>query len=158
VGGRRCAPAACRLVALPAVHSSAPCLERETPPHSILSLPRQPSLCHGVAVPSRPTYACTRPIEANHPHQNKRKMIRYCESFGYSGKDTLNTITNNLTQVSVPTEDDHNNHQPSHMTLRDQHFCAHFMPYKLLRNNKITLPITKAYTTLIVLLKPQIIK
>jgi hypothetical protein len=52
-------------------------------------------------------------------------MIRYCESFRYGGKDPLNTVTNDLTQVSVPAESDHNSHQHSRMPLRDQHFRAH---------------------------------
>jgi hypothetical protein len=38
------------------------------------------------------------------------ETIYYCESFGYGGKDALNTVTNDLTQVSVPTEKDPNSH------------------------------------------------
>jgi hypothetical protein len=45
-------------------------------------------------------------------------MIRYCDSFGCGGKGALNIVTNDLTQVCVPTEMDHNSHQPSHMPLR----------------------------------------
>jgi hypothetical protein len=51
-----------------------------------------------------------------------KEIIRYCESHAYSGKVALNNVTNNLTYVSVPTEDGWN------MSLRDQHFCAHSCP------------------------------
>jgi hypothetical protein len=97
-------------------------------------------------------------------------MIYYYESFRYGGKDALNTVTNNLTQVSAPIEKNHNSHQPSHNTLKrpalscplmpiaNQHFRASFKSYKLLTKNKITPPTTKAYTTLLVLLKPQTTK
>jgi hypothetical protein len=40
-------------------------------------------------------------------------------------QNALNTITNDLMQVSIPAEEDHNSHQPSHMRLRDQYFHGH---------------------------------
>jgi hypothetical protein len=49
-------------------------------------------------------------------------MTRYYESLGYGGTNALNTVTNDLMHVSVPTEDG------SNMPLRDQHFCAHSCP------------------------------
>jgi hypothetical protein len=52
-------------------------------------------------------------------------MICYWESFRYSGQNALNTVTNDLTYVSVPLEKDHNIHLPSQMPLRDQHSHAH---------------------------------
>jgi hypothetical protein len=50
----------------------------------------------------------------------------------YSGQGALNTMTNDLTQVSVPAKQDHNSHQSSHMSLRDQHFHAHSV-YTIIR-------------------------
>jgi hypothetical protein len=54
-----------------------------------------------------------------------KEIIHYCESFGYGGKVALNTVSNDLMQVSVPAKKDHNSHQPSHMSLSDQHSCVH---------------------------------
>jgi hypothetical protein len=51
-----------------------------------------------------------------------KEMVRYYESFGYGGKVALNTDANDLTYISVPTED------RSNMPLRDQHFHAHSCP------------------------------
>jgi hypothetical protein len=48
-----------------------------------------------------------------------KEMIRYCETFGYGCKSALNTVTNDLTHVSVSTEDG------SNMSLRDQYFHVH---------------------------------
>jgi hypothetical protein len=76
------------------------------------------------------------------------KTKEYCESFRYGGQNTLNTVAIDLTHVSIPGE---NGSQQSStfthvlkgstlmcplMPLADQHFCAHFKPYKLLTNNK----------------------
>jgi hypothetical protein len=36
----------------------------------------------------------------------REEMIRYCETFGYDGTTLLSIIANNLTHVSVPTEDE----------------------------------------------------
>jgi hypothetical protein len=54
-----------------------------------------------------------------------KETICYYETFGYDGQNTLNTVTNDLMHVSVPTEKDHNSQQLSHMPMKDQHFCAH---------------------------------
>jgi hypothetical protein len=37
-----------------------------------------------------------------------KEMIRYCESHAYAGEVALNTISNNLVQVNVHAEKDHN--------------------------------------------------
>jgi hypothetical protein len=99
-----------------------------------------------------------------------KEMTCYCKLFGYSGKMLSTIISIVLMQVSVPAE---NGSQQSStfthtlkgpalscplMPISDQPFRAHFMSYKLLTNNKITSPTIKAYTALIVLLKPQITK
>jgi hypothetical protein len=34
----------------------------------------------------------------------RKEMIRYCESFGYSGTPLSNIVAKNLMHVSVPTE------------------------------------------------------
>jgi hypothetical protein len=57
----------------------------------------------------------------NHPHQNKR-LIRYYESHVYGGKVTFNTISINLVEVSVDTEEKSNN------PLVDQHSRTHSCP------------------------------
>jgi hypothetical protein len=57
-----------------------------------------------------------------------KETIHNYESFGYGGQNALNTVTINLMYVSVPTEEDHNSHQPSHMPVRDQHSCVHSCP------------------------------
>jgi hypothetical protein len=49
-------------------------------------------------------------------------MIRYYKSFGYGGKVALNTVTIDLTHISVPAEDE------SNIPLVDQHFCPHSCP------------------------------
>jgi hypothetical protein len=51
-----------------------------------------------------------------------KEMIHYYKSFGYGGKVALNTVTIDLTYVSVPAEDE------SNIPLVDQHFCAHSCP------------------------------
>jgi hypothetical protein len=35
----------------------------------------------------------------------REETIRYCESFGYGGKSALTNVSNDLTHVTVPTED-----------------------------------------------------
>jgi hypothetical protein len=35
----------------------------------------------------------------------RKEMIRYCESFGYSGTTLSNIVTNDLTHISIPAED-----------------------------------------------------
>jgi hypothetical protein len=49
------------------------------------------------------------------------EMIRYCESHAYSGKNALNTVTNDLTQVSVPAKD-------QTCPYGVQHFHVHSFP------------------------------
>jgi hypothetical protein len=75
-------------------------------------------------------------------------MICYSESFANGDKLALNTVSNDLTQVSVPAEN--GSQQPSTiinalkgpalmcplMPISDLHFRAHFKSYKLLTNNK----------------------
>jgi hypothetical protein len=39
-----------------------------------------------------------------------KRMIRYCKLCAFGGKVALNTISIELTQVSVPTETDHDSH------------------------------------------------
>jgi hypothetical protein len=51
-----------------------------------------------------------------------KEMIYYCETFRYGGKNALNNVTNDLTHVTVPTEDE------SNIPLRDQHFRAPSCP------------------------------
>jgi hypothetical protein len=51
-----------------------------------------------------------------------KEVINYYESFGYDGKNALNTVTNDLTNASVPAEDE------SNMPLKGQHFRAHSCP------------------------------
>jgi hypothetical protein len=34
-----------------------------------------------------------------------KEIIRYCESFGYGGKNALTNVSNDLTYVSVPAEE-----------------------------------------------------
>jgi hypothetical protein len=92
------------------------------------------------------------PTRPNRPHQNKRKQPAIADRTRSVAKALSTHIYINLIQVSVPAEDGtqqsatftNNN---SHMPLRDQHFHAHSKSYKLLTNNKITPPTTKAYTT-----------
>jgi hypothetical protein len=57
-----------------------------------------------------------------------KEMIHYYELFRYGGKNALNIDTNDLTHVSVPIEEDHNSHQPSHMPLWGQHSHAQSCP------------------------------
>jgi hypothetical protein len=57
-----------------------------------------------------------------------KEAILYCESFRYGGKTLSTHISIILAQVSIPTKNGSNNHQPSHMSLRDQHSCAHLCP------------------------------
>jgi hypothetical protein len=76
-------------------------------------------------------------------------MIRYCELFGYGGKNALTNVSNDLTQVVYLQKMDHNSQQPSHMPLggpalscplmplTDQYFCTHCKSYKLCTNTKI---------------------
>jgi hypothetical protein len=35
----------------------------------------------------------------------RKETIRYCEMFGYGGTTLSNIVANNLSHVSVPTED-----------------------------------------------------
>jgi hypothetical protein len=57
-----------------------------------------------------------------------KEAILYCESFRYGGKTLSTHISIILVQVSIPTKNGSNSHQPSHMPLRDQHSRAHLCP------------------------------
>jgi hypothetical protein len=82
-------------------------------------------------------------------------MIRYSESFGYGGKNTLTNVSNYLTLVSVPAEDIKHalkgsstfmpTHAPSEpalvgpiMPIMDQYCRTQSMSYKLSTNTKLS--------------------
>jgi hypothetical protein len=100
-----------------------------------------------------------------------KEMIRYCESFGYDGKNTLTNVSNDLTRTSVPVEDGSQQSTtfthalwgsstfvPTH-ALVNWYFRAHFNVLQAKhKHQNLHKQQNKTFTALIVLLKPQTIK
>jgi hypothetical protein len=108
--------------------------------------------------------------QPNHPHQNKRQQSAIMNCSNTVAKTLSTHVTNDLTQVSVPAEDESQQSATFTHALRpalacpimplvDQHFCIHFKSYKLSTyNQNFTKNKRKHQQALIVLQKPQTTK